>query len=201
MRVVLVAIVAAVMTWCAVAHAQAPGQTIPDPFPSPPAQGDKDGTTATLAALGFTAAGFALAGVGAGSHTAALGDAAAALIIVGPSAGHIYAGETGHALGMSLLRTAAIATVAVGVIDALNGSVECAASSTTGPGSSDWGGSCRQPQNYGSAIAMTGGLVFVAATAYDLWDAHRAARRANERHASSIAVLPTGTGFAIAGRF
>lgn len=187
------------MTWCAVAHAQAPGQTVPDPFPSPPAQADKDGTTATLAALGFTAAGFALAGAGASNHVAALGDAGLALIIIGPSAGHLYAGEKGHALGMSLLRTAAIATIVIGAIDDLAGNVECPAYSST-PGIYPGDGCSTNQQNYGSAIAMTGGLVLIAATAYDIWDAHRAARRANERP-SSLAVVPTGTGFAVAGRF
>nr|HEX4317178.1 hypothetical protein [Kofleriaceae bacterium] len=201
MRVSTIVVLASLLVavWCGAARAQAPGETVPDPFPTP-AAADKDGTTATLTALAATGTGYALVALASSHHgsLAAVGDLGAALAIIGPSAGHLYAGEYAHVAAMSALRSLALTVIAVGAIDAFSGDLECADAGAPAPGED---GSCgANNSNHGTAIALVGVSGFVVATAYDLWDAHRAAERSNAKR-GSIAVLPTGTGFAVAGRF
>ncbi len=132
----------------------------------------KSESTATLLALGTTAAGFAAMYAAADSKIDGLGQAGALLALIGPSAGHIYAGENGHAVKMSLLRGAGVTVMMVGLLSMFSAGKPC--------------GDC-VPTNHddntttGEKMMIAGGLTFAIATAYDLFDAHRAARRANER--------------------
>jgi len=132
--------------------------------------------TATWLSTGSTIAGWALIG-GAfatfdpnGAHsfqhdraTWLLGTSGALLAIVGPSAGHIYAGEYGHAAGFSVARlllggagTFAVAACALG-------------------------GDCK--------LAPIGAIAIGALTIYDLHDAPAAARRYDAAH-DELQVVP-----------
>jgi hypothetical protein len=102
------------------------------------------------------------------------------LLVVGPSAGHLYVGESGEAVGMSLLRGGALALAYAGFTRFFD---ECE-------------GSYCDDQT--GELMMLGGVgLWTAAAVYDMIDAPRAAARANAR----IAVTPTGNGIAISGTF
>lgn len=104
----------------------------------------------------------------------------AGLLIVGPSAGHLYVGESGEAVGMSLVRGGAGAIFYYGVTRMLD---DCA-ESNCGERNSEW--------------IMLGGVgLWTAATVFDLVDAPRAATRANAR----TTIAPTGNGMAVSGVF
>jgi hypothetical protein len=133
--------------------------------------------TATMLSLGTTAAGLALLAAAGkqengGGGTATLGLLA---LLIGPSAGHIYAGETGHAVGMSLLRGAALVAFVAGVLKQtmVYGAdcIDC----------SDYHGS---DSDNGATLMWVGGLSFIAATVYDIIDSPRAARRRNAKERS-----------------
>jgi hypothetical protein len=161
--------------------------------PAAPAPAQMSEATATELAVGATAAGYALAiGMaaygGPGDHTAASW-ASATLIMVGPSAGHLYAGEGGHAAGMIALRSAGVVTFAVGAM-----SYFVAANDT---GCADYygctnpsRGSTQDDHTGGKAAMLLGAGAFIIGTGYDLFDAHRAARRHNER-TRAVAIAPT----------
>jgi hypothetical protein len=102
------------------------------------------------------------------------------LLVVGPSAGHLYAGDSGEAVGMSLVRGGAAALFYVG----LTRLIDSCESDSCDDGKSEY--------------MMLGGLgLWTAAAVYDMIDAPRAVARANAR----MAVTPTGNGIAIAGTF
>lgn len=119
---------------------------------------------------------------------------------VGPSAGHIYAGEWGHAVGWSLFR-AATSTVggAIALAAALHGDCEDGP-----PGACD--------TSTGTVLLGAGLLLAAGASAvYDFVDAPRAAERANQRSAAGdLALAPivsaadgggSTRGLALVGRF
>jgi hypothetical protein len=95
--------------------------------------------------------------------------AGGALYLVGPSFGHVYAGEWGRATAFTLGRVAGAAIIAYGVsvIGDDDGLV-----STDGLG-----------------FMLLGGLVVFGVTIWDLVDTPHAARRANRRR---VAATPTG---------
>jgi len=106
-------------------------------------------------------------------------------IWVAPSAGHIYAGEWGHAAGWSLFR-AATSTVGAFLIAAASiHSSDCQGADCN---TSLW------------PVAVGGGLVLVAGASavYDIIDASSAAERTNKRLAATdlalAPILPLGTG-------
>lgn len=145
------------------------------PMPAPTIEGSmKSEGTATMLSLGTTAAGFALLAAAGkqengGGGTGTLGVLA---LMIGPSAGHIYAGETGHAVGMSLVRGGAALAFIAGVIQATTVyAVDCVNPCT---GYTD-------NHDNGATLMWVGGISFVAATVYDLIDAPRAARRRNTK--------------------
>jgi hypothetical protein len=123
--------------------------------------------------------------------TTALGGLA---MIAGPSAGHAYAGEWGHALLFTGLRTGALLLAATGLAE-----TDCA-ESCSGLGD-------------GAALALgLGGLAAsVGLAVYDIWDSARAARRYNTRVLAeaglTASVVPTydphrrAGGLALAGSF
>ena len=74
----------------------------------------KSGATATGLAIGGTVAGFALMAAGGNAESEELGWLGLGVAVVGPAAGHLYAGEIGHGVLTSTLRAASIASFAVG---------------------------------------------------------------------------------------
>jgi hypothetical protein len=117
--------------------------------------------------------------------------------LIGPSAGHLYAGETSHAVKMSALRIGALATFLLGLVPVI--SANDSRCGDCGP----------QPSNDNllpKLALAAGGVGLVVATLYDLADAPRAARRANLRAFQLVpTAVPTSTGMApgavLAGRF
>jgi len=156
----------------------------------------RDGGTATLVALGATAAGvgLALAGTRVGRPSRPAGivsiGGGLALAIAGPSAGHVYAGEWRHALGFTALRVASAGVMVLGLAETVS-CIDC---------------TDRHPE-VGIGLMVGGGIALGGLTIYDLYDAHRAARRANARSlAIAPTVLPTpdgrtATGLVVAGTF
>lgn len=109
-------------------------------------------------------------------------------LVIGPSAGHWYAGSRN--LGGIALRTTALVIVAFGALqyDADHGDGDAGLSRN----------------NRQSAGIMLGGLgLLVASTVHDTVTAGRAARRWNDAHALTVAPLVARdtTGLVIAGRF
>jgi hypothetical protein len=106
-------------------------------------------------------------------------------MLVGPSAGHFYAGEWGHALAMTGVRSAAAIATTIGVI-------ESTTSVADGP----------QP-NHSRALdlVVVGGAAYLIATVYDIVDSRTAARRANALTIAPMVGQGTGTGLVVAGRF
>ena len=193
------AVIALLLTLSATAaFAQAPGMTMSGPAADPeePARiaqqqqaESLDEGTATLAAVATTVGGLGLTIAGAKYGSSGLGLLGLGGLMIGPSMGHFYAGEWGHALGMSALRTVAAGVFLVGVVAAVTEE-----DSDLGP----------QPHSNAGTLLVLGGLTYVAATLYDLYDARHAARRENT--ARSVALMPTvgphdGMGVALAGRF
>ncbi|MBA2538873.1 MAG: hypothetical protein H0V17_04495 [Deltaproteobacteria bacterium] len=145
----------------------APIMVVPNPV--------KSEGTATMLALGTTAAGFVLMAAGGQSG----GDGAITMglltLLVGPSAGHIYAGESGHAVGMTLVRGAALVAFVAGVIKStMVYGIDCVDCESSNSGDRDNAGT----------LMWVGGLSFIAASVYDIIDAPRAARRRNAKERS-----------------
>jgi len=158
------------------------------PPPTTPISTEKSEGLATGLALGTTFGGLAMIVVGTSVRSGALELLGGAAVFVGPSAGHIYAGEHGHAIGGTLLRFSGAVTFLYGL-----------ASDTIvaeGP---------REYSQHPSArpLMAVGAAVFLGATIYDMFDAHRAVRRANAETSFVIAPMITArtAGVAVTGRF
>lgn len=132
---------------------------------------------ALAAAAGGTALGVGVLALGSLANDERALVPGAVVLAVGPSLGHLHAGEHRHAIVTSALRGAGMAAFALGIVAANSDNAGAEAELLV------WGG---------------GGLL-VATTAYDLVDAPFAARRAN------VVVTPTvmqgAPGVAIAGAF
>lgn len=143
-------------------------------------------------------AGLIATGIGIGlqgdqdSLATGLTVAGATTLLVAPSFGHVYAGEGGHALKMSLLRTGVLVggtAVGAGLAFAL-------------------GRDCTELCQGYSVFVLAGFGVGAAGAAvlgaYDIFDAHRAADRHNERE-RTIAIVPVanehGYGVGVVGNF
>ena len=142
----------------------------------------KDGTTATLLAIGGTAAGFGLIALGGQSDTEGLALLGVGVMAVGPSAGHFYAGETGHGLVTSGIRAGGMVATAVGFSMSFC-LFDCEARDQT-------------ERHNGELLMLTGLGVYAATTLYDLVDAHQAVARVNKRHieAATAALITTPDG-------
>ena len=181
------AVVTAALLAAAVSTAAAqPALTTPRwAEPAQPAPEQKSGSTATLLAIGSTIGGFAMVSAGArnGSDSVIMGGIL--MTLVGPSVGHFYAGETGHGVKMSLLRTGSAIVLGMGLVAGMN--------SEHGAVCDD----CSAPHDHGAdnttaeRMVWLGAGTLVAATLYDLYDAHRAAGRANEKAARKWNLGPT----------
>jgi hypothetical protein len=152
------------------------GQPAPDPSPVA-TQEQKSPWVATGLAVGVTFGGVAIA-AGADSlysnapspvlwaeYGVAFVGAAA-----GPSAGHWYAGESGHAWRWTALRSVGLAAGIGGVYLI-----------------SDYDRGA--PFASGIALSLVGGSVYAVGLYWDLFDAHRAAARANQRADGARVVL------------
>jgi hypothetical protein len=145
----------------------------------------KRASTATALAIGATLGGLALASSGAEHNDSSVVFGGLALMMLGPSAGHFYAGETSHGVKMSLLRTGGLLILGVGLITS-NTAVDCAA--IEGEVSNC---STRDSHANGEKMMWIGGATLVGATLYDLWDAHNVADRANEKAVRMWTVAPS----------
>jgi hypothetical protein len=194
MRIVLL-VVFVVLSGALTAHAQ-PGMTPIQPFeqpqPAPQRVTVKDETAATAAAIGATALGYVLVFTGIRDSNPTAGWSGIALTVIGPSAGHIYAGENAHAGELSLIRAGGLMTMVLGFASSDSGKcVEGGCSSSSGS----------------PVLIALGAGVFLGATIYDLFDAHRAAARTNAREwLVTPTVMAAGSGglapaLALAGRF
>jgi hypothetical protein len=162
----------------------------------------KSEQTATALAIGGTLGGFALTAGALRGNSPAIAWAALAGTLVGPSLGHIYSGESLHAVGTTVLRAA-------GGTAMILGAISLTTASSCDPDLSDCSGGYTG-QSRDEAMIWIGAAVYLGATIYDIIDARYAARRANERHARSIMLAPslvstTGGGSApavsLTGRF
>jgi len=165
--------------------------------PAAPETPHKDEGTATFLALGGTTLGIMALYGGAQAENEGLLLLGLATLAVGPSAGHIYAGDNGHAVKASLVRGGGIVLFGLGAITLLS-SGDCIDDGPCDDGST------------GEVALWTGGLVFAAATLFDIVDASMAVKRANARHARAWTIAPTpmpassGTrlpGLSVIGRF
>lgn len=161
-----------------------PAMTAPfEPAPAP-APEVKSASTATLLAIGTTIGGVALMSSGVDRDNGGVVLGGTILMLIGPSAGHFYAGETGHGVKMSLLRTGAAVVLGAGLLEQTM-AANCDVSASGG------GCSTRDSRDNGEKLMWIGGGTLVAATVYDLWDAHNAANRANEKAARSWNIGPS----------
>jgi hypothetical protein len=141
---------------------------------------EKDPVTATLLSLGVTAAGYGLLYAAEHTDNATLAWTGVGVTLLGPSAGHIYAGENRHAIITTGVRTAAVAVAVAGVAMSL-----CF-------------DSCNDNSNEdaGGALMLLGASAYVVTAVYDLYDAHRAAERTNRRNSAIVAptLMATSSG-------
>lgn len=138
----------------------------------------KSSGTALLWAIGTTVAGIATIGAAFDEESEGLLLLGAGLTLVGPSAGHIYAGEGSHAVKASLLRAGGVVVFTLGAIE--NGNYEC------------YDAYYCEDDDDGETAMWIGGLVVVASTLYDFYDAGRAVNRYNDRRRkAAYQVAPT----------
>lgn len=154
----------------------------------PAAAGDEEKSpgVATAISVGATATSMGLFYAAVRRADAGLALASLGLMVVAPSAGHIYAGrgEVGHIVGMSVLRGTALAFAAKGLAMAWNMCErDCDA--------------LYRDDKEGTAILIAGLVTYALATGYDLYDAHRAAERANDAADPSARTV----GFSFGGSF
>jgi hypothetical protein len=165
------------------------------PMPEPGAPGDRSPALAGLISIGMPVTGVLLASaaarVGATGKTAAavLGSIGAAMIVVGPTLGHTYAGRTWNPGLKWRLITLGVAAGALIPLSACTG---------------------RDFSCNGSALGTIGvigllgaGLTHLGATAYEMFTAPGAARRANERgrKVEIVPAIPGGAGVRLVGQF
>ena len=128
---------------------------------------------ATAWAIGTTFAGWGMAAGGIAAGNAGLFIVGEAVSAFGPSAGHFYAGESAHGLGMSVIRGVALGAADVIVVLAFE---------------EDWDEGTGEGLFFGS-LAVAAGLGL-----YDWIDAPGAARRANERNGFDLGFAPMAPG-------
>jgi hypothetical protein len=152
---------------------------------------------ATGWAFGVTAAGLAIGGVADGVDTDAsspitlVAFAASYLAVTaGPSAGHWYAGERSHAIRWSAIRFGGLAAAGGGIYLAFDAYQDDRALVP------------------GVLLAGAGTAAFAVGLYWDLFDAHRAANRANRRAGlgatATVTIVPlgsSGAGMVFSGSF
>jgi len=130
---------------------------------------------------------------------------ASAAFVVGPSTGHIYSGEGGHAVRFSLYR-AGLGGLGVGAIAAGIGiGVGCAMGGIMGGGDE----SSDDCDDAAGPLVVVGGILSAGALSlavYDIIDAPRSARRMRARNVTTVSLGPMVTPrgdymVGVAGRF
>ena len=204
----IVAAVAALLAVPGMAGAQAPTDLPPPASPQALVKGDavpaeKSPAKALAYSLIPTAAGVGIM-LGAGEHdVGVIGGLAGFLVFAGPNFGHIYAGDTATATKQIGIRAAASGAMLAGAVWTL---VESCRLGFFGEPSG-----CDAPPTGAAALMIGGAVVSGASTLYSIYDAPRAARRANSRMRArhlTIAPLPlvgpqgkSGLGMHLTGRF
>jgi hypothetical protein len=181
----IVAAVAALLAIPGMARAQALGEMLPPP-PASPQETVPDGKspgTALALSVAPTAAGVVMFARGMDNHSGSLAGVGALLVLTGPSFGHFYTGEHGTGLGHIGLRAGAVGAMFVGVLSSLCFLAEC------------------EPPDGAKALIWGGAAVGTASAIYSIYDAPRAARRANAKMRARQLILtpapmagPDGTG-------
>lgn len=173
-------------------------QPAPLAAPVTPAQPElphKDEATATLIAFGGMAVGSLTLAAAAKSDNAGLFWLGVAGLTIGPSAGHVYAGEAGRAAKTTLVRAVSLLPFGFGLL-------VLTANCYDGP-------PCNRNDGAAEALMVLGGVLFAGTTLYDVIDSPAAARRANRRQERAWrlapTVVPASTGIApalsVIGRF
>lgn len=196
MKLAAVLVTAAAVLAAPLAAGAQPGMTAPVPAPAPAPvddSGDKSpGVALGLSLLG-TAAGYATFVAAIDSEQEGLVWLGLGGMVVGPSLGHFYAGESGRALGHSLIRVGALGTMFTGavvmVVDCWDEEDDCGAA--------------------GPVLIVGGALLGVGSTLYSIVDAPAAANRHNqERRRLVLTPAPvigpdrsTGYGVALGAAF
>lgn len=129
----------------------------------------KSSGTAMLWSLGTTLAGVVMIGAAFEEESGGLLLAGAGLTLVGPSAGHIYAGETSHAIKASLLRAGGVIVFTLGAIEYDESQYDC------------YDYYACEESSEGEAAMWIGGLIVVGSALYDFYDSSRAVRRYNDK--------------------
>lgn len=114
--------------------------------------------------------GFGLSILGVVREQRAIEVLGGGLLAIGPSLGHVYAGEYGHAFGTSLLRSAAL-------VVALQSADDLAYADRS--------------DNWTYVALVSSAVVWAVATTYDLHDGVGAVRRYNHRQSGAVMVAPT----------
>jgi len=147
----------------------------------------REGTARGLA-IGATAVGLLTIGASLEQEDGGMFVGGLALSLIGPSLGHIYAGETGHAVKMSLLRTGGLIAVLAGAIsyNAVEDSyADCAYDSGCSYPAHD------SDKDKAKAAMWIGGAVVVVGTIYDFVDSARAVKRYNDKQRPALMFGPT----------
>lgn len=118
-------------------------------------------------------------------------------LVVAPSFGYFYTGETGRAVAHMGVRAGAVGILFVGVLTAVYEGLGCG-----------WDGACER-SNAALTLAAGGLVIGAGSIAYSIYDAPRSARRHNARH-RQLMLVPTpmtgpdhssGLGLQLGGRF
>jgi len=172
MRVFAVAALLLIAPAIATAQPSLTRPTPPLPEPATVAPVKNEGHALALA-IGGT-----LVGVGI-TVAAVRGDAVVLLVgvgvsVIGPSAGHLYAGANQHAFATSVGRIGAAAVFIKGVLQRDKVGYDCEFANEP----------CVEPDNkrQGTRLMWIGGILYAGITIYDIVDARYAARRTNARH-------------------
>ncbi|CAN5920224.1 hypothetical protein BH11MYX3_BH11MYX3_08330 [soil metagenome] len=187
MRTAVTAATLVVTALCAATASAQPAMTAPFEPGRKAVPEVKSESTATLLAIGATVGGIVLTASGAERQNGNVMLGGIALSLIGPSVGHFYAGETAHGVKMSLLRGGAALVLGVGVLESAM-IADCAQGID---GSSEGGCSTGSSRTNGERMIWIGGATLVVATVYDLWDAHNAAHRTNEKAARAWTIAPS----------
>ena len=135
---------------------------------------------------GSTMAGVVLLGIASHWSSAPAGYTGAALVLVGPTLGHIYAGDTWNT-GLAV-RLGSSATFVLGAGLALRCIDTCSDSDST-------------VATVGALLGLFSAITYAGATFYEIGTAPEAAAKYNREHHLDVTVVPTGTGLAVAGTF
>jgi hypothetical protein len=203
----IVASVAALLAIPAMARAQAPAEPVPafarTPVPDKNLPGAKSPGTALALSLVPTAVGAGLL-VASREEDGGLGnDLGGFLFFAGPNIGHFYAGESATGLAHIGVRAGAAGAILAGAAWTFVSSCSL--------GLFGEANNCDAPPPGAATLMIGGAVVMTASAAYSIYDAPRAAERANARlRARRLALTPapvagpdgaSGLGLHMSGRF